>query len=276
MKGCIGSPWIDQVDDTLAQKTQGLPNHNATSIAPSGVALGIPRGRANIAGMARLLLLLLLAVPTIGLTQTVDPELTRVGWQPMLFDGKDPNSFALAPDQSIEVTSQDSVSLLQRAVAVDIDTTPVLTWRWRVDEAVPATDLSKRGEDDRSLAVYVTFPFQPKEASWLERMGRGVVEAVVGSEAPGRVLAYVWGGAHEAGAMVESPYYGSAGKLVILRPAGSPNGRWFEERIDLAADYRAVFGSDPPNPTHVAIGADSDDSKSMARGWIEGVRFVEP
>ncbi|MEM7023631.1 MAG: DUF3047 domain-containing protein [Pseudomonadota bacterium] len=224
--------------------------------------------------MARLSFILLLVLPALVLAQAVDPRLERDGWRPMLFDRKPPNVFRATPDRGVEVISEGGVSLLQRPVSVDLETTPILAWRWRVDQAVPATDLSVRGEDDRSLAIYVTFPFEPGKATWFERMGRGVVEAIAGSDAPGRLLAYVWGGAHELGAMVESPYYGDAGKLVILRPAGTPNGSWRMERVDLQADYRAAFGSDPPNPTHLAIAADSDDTGSTARGWVEGLQFL--
>jgi hypothetical protein len=73
---------------------------------------------------------------------------------------------------------------------------------------------------------------------------------------------------------VESPYLGSAGVIKVLRPADSPTGVWFEERVDLAADYREAFGEEPPDPTQLAIQADTDNTHSSSRAYIADLAFV--
>ena len=174
----------------------------------------------------------------------------------------------------IEVISDDSVSTLYKPVNVDLEERPILRWRWRVDEAAPATDLSVKGEDDCSLAIYVGFPYQPEEASFLERMERQLVETWAGEDAPGRVLRYVFCGRHARGDVVDSPYLGSAGFVRVLRPADSPTGQWFEEQVDLAADYRQAFDEDPPDPTQIAIQADTDNTGSASRALVADLEFV--
>ena len=201
------------------------------------------------------------------------PALIERGWEAVSFEGKPANAYRLTGDGAIEVVSERSVSLIQRPITVDIEETPVLGWRWRVDSGVPATDLTRKGGDDRSLAVYVTFPFRPDEASLLQRMRRAMVEAMAGGAAPGRVLCYVFGGEGERGAIQQNPWFGDAGASLILRPAGSATGTWLEERVDLAADYRRVFGSAPDDPTHLAISADSDDTGGRVRAFVDGLRF---
>ena len=93
-------------------------------------------------------------------------------------------------------------------------------------------------------------------------------------EAPGRVLRYVFCGAHERGATVASPYLGSAGAILVLRPAASPTGEWLEERVDIVADYRAAFGEEPPDPSQIAIGADTDNTQSTSCALVTDPRFV--
>jgi hypothetical protein len=88
------------------------------------------------------------------------------------------------------------------------------------------------------------------------------------------VLVYVFGGAHRRGEALRSPHLGSAGLVRVLRPADSPTGTWFEERVDLAADYRRAFGEEPPDPVQIAISADTDDTRSTARGLIADIAFV--
>ncbi|MGI9510418.1 MAG: DUF3047 domain-containing protein [Geminicoccaceae bacterium] len=203
-----------------------------------------------------------------------DEVLLADGWRDVLFDNKTPNRFEAFDEGGIAVISEQSVSLLQKPLAVDLDNTPVLAWRWRVTEAAPATDLGVKGEDDRSLALYVAFPFQPEEASVFERMRHAFFENMTGEETPGRVLVYIWGGIGARGDRVPSPYLGEAGIMTILRPADTPLGSWFDEAIDIAEDYRTTFGSQPPAPVSLAIGADTDDTRSTARALVTDIAFI--
>jgi Protein of unknown function (DUF3047) len=233
------------------------------------------RGKTWTGGPAAALLLVPVLVLASGIARAViAPEVEAQGWREVPNPNKKENVFGLTPDGAIEVISNDSVSTLYRPADVDIDERPVLTWRWRVDQPAPATDLSVKGTDDCALAVYVGFPFDPDQASFFERLKRPLVESWVGDDAPGRVLRYVFCGRHEEGEVVESPYLGSAGVIKVLRSVDSPTGEWFEEQVDLAADYRATFGKEPPNPTQLAIQADTDNTHSKSRAYIADLAFV--
>lgn len=226
------------------------------------------------AARLRVAFLLLLALAPGVARAVVAPELQAEGWSELPNPDKKENVFSLTPDGAIEVISRDSVSTLYKPVEVDIEERPILSWRWRVGEPAPATDLSVKGQDDCSLAVYVGFPFDPGEASFFERMKRPLVESWVGEDAPGRVLRYVFCGSHERGEVVESPYLGSAGIIKVLRPADSPTGVWFDERVDLKADYRKAFGDEPPDPTQIAIQADTDNTHSSSRAYVADLDLV--
>ncbi len=212
-------------------------------------------------------LLLLLFAPRPGQT-TVDAELQAQGWREIANPDKAENVYRAGPEGVIEVVSQNSVSTLYLPVEADVDARPMLTWRWRVEAPAPATDLSIKGQDDCSLAVYVGFPYDPDDASFLDRLKRPLVEAWAGENAPGRVLRYVFCGRHQQGEVVASPYLGDAGFMRVLQPASSPAGQWFTEQVDLAADYRQAFGEAPPDPTRIAIQADTDATQSASRAVV--------
>ena len=224
--------------------------------------------------LAIAILLLACAAPAPAATIPMGPDLEAAGWREVGVRGKPANRFVGHPDGPIEVISSSSVSRLYRPIDVDLNATPMLTWRWRVDDPVPPTDLTERGEDDTAITLYVGFPWDPGQASFRERLTRPLVEAYAGEDAPGRVLAYVWGGEHPRGAWVESPHLRSAGAVRVLRPADSPTGEWFEERVDLVADYREAFGEDPPDPGQIAISADTDDTRSTSRGFVDALAFL--
>jgi Protein of unknown function (DUF3047) len=251
-----------------------MPNVMVPPMPSPEIARRAYRCAAGIAAVA--IPLLTLAAPAPSATIPAGPDLEAAGWRALEVKGKPPNRFVGHPDGSIEVISSSSVSRLYRPIQVDLAATPVLMWRWRVDEPVPPTDLTQKGEDDTALTLYVGFPWDPGEASFTERLTRPLVEAYAGEDAPGRVLAYVWGGEQPRGARVESPHLRSAGAMRVLRPADSPSGEWFEEQVDIVQDYREAFGEDPPDPTQIAISADTDDTGSTSRGFVKDLAFLGP
>ena len=134
-------------------------------------------------------------------------------------------------------------------------------WSWSVDQSVPKTDLRQKGGDDRNLALY--FAFLPKAEAERVKGGRNLRRLLKNPN--GRVLVYVWGGDHGRGAVLASPYLGARGKTVVLRPSGTGG---HAERVDLAADYRRAFGTEPGALVALAVSADSDDTNTVARGRI--------
>lgn len=58
---------------------------------------------------------------------------------------------------------------------------------------------------------------------------------------------------------------GARGKFIVLRPADAPRRRWFDEHVDLAADYLRAFGGKAPQLLAVAISSDSDDTRGRNR-----------
>ncbi|MEQ9172375.1 MAG: DUF3047 domain-containing protein [Rhodospirillales bacterium] len=201
-------------------------------------------------------------------------DLTARAWEQMSFDGKPANRYSACGDDCVAVATDASVSLIGRPVAVDLAQTPVLTWEWKVDLPVAATDLAVKGRDDRALALYVTFPYDPATATFSESLLRPLVELARGTDAPARTLSYVWSGdATTPGAVVASPYFGDVNVMIVARTGDAPLGAWLRETVDVAADHQRVFGRRPLRVAHVLIGADSDDTGSRNRGFVRGISF---
>ena len=201
-----------------------------------------------------------------------DAQLAAQGWRVLGFESKPHNRYRAIPG-GVEVESRSSVSLLYRAVAPDLARTPCLAWRWRVDRAMPPTDLSRKGGDDRPVALYVSFPYVAAEASFAQKLQRVLVELLHGEDAPGQLLVYVWGGTAAAGSVLSSPYLGKSGALIVLRAGEAPLGEWLPERIDLGRDYARVFGRAARTPSQLAIGADSDDTETASLAQVADIRF---
>ncbi|MBM1512204.1 DUF3047 domain-containing protein, partial [Sulfitobacter mediterraneus] len=150
------------------------------------------------------------------------------------------------------VVSDGTVSLLWRPLDRSQRSAQAASWAWSVQEGVTPTDLTVKGGDDRNLAVYFVF-VDPDRA---EALAGGSARRIL-RERSARALIYVWGGQHNRGAILPSPY-ASQLRTKVLR--GSRAGT-HQETVDLVADYRAAFGSSPGTLVGLAISADSDDTK---------------
>lgn len=210
-----------------------------------------------------------LAAPGIARAM-MEPSLAAAGWAHGEYEGLRPASFRSLPE-GVVVESHGAGSFIWRRIE---GPAACLTWRWRVDAAPPPTDLTRRGGDDRALAIAIGFQGWPTRSSVWQRMQHGVAQARAGSHVlPRSVLIYAWGGTGQEPEAFYSPWMSGLGRVRILRPAAAPTGRWFEERVDLAADWRAAFGGDPPALQEIAIGTDADDTQSRTSAMVERIRF---
>lgn len=198
-----------------------------------------------------------LALPALAAPVAFDGS-----WKTQKFSLFSSNSYGFNGG-SVSVRSDGSVSLAYRALAPSFWNATSARWSWRVDEGVPATDLRKKGGDDRNLALY--FVFLP-EAEAQALQGASVRRLLTNDAA--RVLVYVWGGAHQRGAVLNSPYLGSRGKTIVLRGSGTGSA---SETVNLARDYGAAFGGGGAALVGVALSGDSDDTDSRIRASVSGL-----
>jgi hypothetical protein len=197
------------------------------------------------------------------------------GWEPLPFDGRAENRFEGREDGVLVVESRGGASMLFHRLQSPPEEPFVLSWRWQLERTTGPTDLTRKGADDRPLALYVSYPYDPTTATVSERLSRPFVELARGGDAPGRVLAYTWGGSEPRGAMLRSPYMGAAGAIIVLRSGEGPLGVWLEERVRPDLDYLRAFGAPPAGPPlQVAVGADSDDTASESLAYVADIRLT--
>ncbi|HKK84230.1 MAG TPA: DUF3047 domain-containing protein [Roseovarius sp.] len=184
------------------------------------------------------------------------------GWNHQRFSLFSRNEY-VQRGQALDVTSNGSVSLLYRALPPSVWNVSNASWAWEVSQSVPATDLRRKGGDDRNLAMY--FVFLPEGEA--ERLQGTKVTKLLNNEAV-RVLVYVWGGNHARGVFLDSPYLGARGKTVVLRGSGTGQAR---EQIDLSRDYARAFGGKSTSLVGLAVSGDSDDTDSRIMARISGL-----
>jgi hypothetical protein len=65
------------------------------------------------------------------------------------------------------------------------------------------------------------------------------------------------------------------GQVFVLRPATTEGGRWFEEKIDVARDWRLAFRGGPVPPVlEINVGTDVDDTGARLDARIDQIRLA--
>jgi hypothetical protein len=213
---------------------------------------------------------LALALGVAAEAAAADPPslLEAAGWRHGTWQGIAPATWRVLPGGGVAVEGLAQGSFVWRPVA---GPPGCLGWRWRVAEGPPPMDLTRRGTD-RALSVAVGFAGFPPNASALMRSRHAVAQAAAGGKTlPRSVLVYVWGGTGREPGIFASPYAHGLAKIRILRTADASRGDWAEERVDLAADWRAAFGGDPPPVTEIAVTTDVDDSRSRVNAAVANI-----
>lgn len=173
------------------------------------------------------------------------------------------NDYDLAGRQ-LRVKSDGTVSLLYRPVPKTAWGSNMASWGWSVAQSVVATDLTRKGGDDRNLAIYFIFMDQADAEKLAGASARRVLK-----NASTRALVYVWGGDYPRGKILRSPYGPDKLKTVIRRAAGKGV---FSENVDLALDYKRAFGTTLGVLVGVGVSADSDDTKGMISATVKDLK----
>ena len=177
------------------------------------------------------------------------------GWEEKVFAGKTRYETVRQDGRSVvRATSRGTASGLYLRRRIDLEKTPILRWRWRVDGTLGDIDERTRAGDDYPARVYVI----RSHPVFLWRM---------------RAVNYVWASTRAPGETWPNAYTG-ASRHVAVRSGEEEAGRWVEERRDVRADFRALFGESVREVDAVAIMTDTDDTGAAAVAYYGDITFT--
>lgn len=174
---------------------------------------------------------------------------------------------------AVEARANASMALLARPLSVDLAATPILCWRWLVDAPVARGDMTQKSGDDYAGRLYVAFDMPDRAMSAGTRLKLGLARRLFGGNVPDAALNYVWDNRYPVGTRSKSAYTDRA-HLIVAETGSARAGTWVTERADVAADFRAAFGSQDGTPIQLAVASDTDNTRSIARAAFADLHFV--
>ncbi len=215
--------------------------------------------------MSAALVVLLSSAPLLA------PSGLPAGWEPLSFAKRAPTSYEWsAPDQAIHATAVASASGLVARMDRPVAEAPILRWRWKIVKTLPGGDETKKSGDDYAARLYVTFKYDPSRAGAGTRIQYGLAKSLKGEYPPHAAINYIWANKLPKDAHVPNAYTGRV-IMVAARSGDAEAGVWRSEERDVLADYRRLYGEDPPPYSGVAVMTDADDTGGRAEAWYADV-----
>jgi len=225
---------------------------------------------------------LLLTLAAAGLSQAQTAQslslpLVPQDWQEIkLNDTLKPNQFQFRTSggsQLVEIESKGSMSLLARPISVDLDKTPVLCWRWRVNRVLETADMSERQGDDYAARLYLSVEIPPEQQSFGLRLQLGLARTIWGANVPDGAINYVWDNRHPVDTRMPNAYTDRV--TMIVAQTGDKNvGQWVWQRRNVKADIGALFPSSS-KLVQIALAADTDNTGESVRAEFSGIQFID-
>lgn len=199
--------------------------------------------------------------PALSGQITFGNSLQKAGWETVQFSLLSRAQVKPAGG-SVSITTDGNGVLIWKPLPEGLRQADKASWSWSAKEAVPATDLTKKGADDRVVSVYFLFGSEQDVGKPATRLLRSDTT---------RALVYTFGGDYRRDSVVPSPHMGKRGKFIVKRGVSAANGKVMRESVALAEDYRRVFGSAPPLLLGVAVSSDSDDTGARNSVTLSGL-----
>lgn len=146
----------------------------------------------------------------------------------------------------VQATSQAAASGLVKEIKFDPARYRYLHWSWKIAGTVEGGDETTKAGDDYAARLYVVFP------------GRFFWQT--------KAINYIWANKLAKGETIPNAFTASA-MMVAVESGPALTGRWLEEERDILADYRRLFGAEPPTAGAVAMMTDTDNTGGKAVAW---------
>ena len=147
----------------------------------------------------------------------------------------------------------------------------MVRWRWKVENLLQRSDVSRKDGDDYPARLYITFAYDPDRISFGRKLKYQAGRALFG-DIPIAAINYIWETKTPVGTMIENAYTDFA-QMIVVESGPSKVGMWVEEERNIFEDYTKAFGEEPPLINGVAIMSDTDNTKERAVAFYGDITF---
>jgi len=177
------------------------------------------------------------------------------GWKSKKFDGMtDYQLENIGNTLVLKAVSDTAASGLVKKQHIDLDKTPYLQWRWRIDNRLGRMNEKAKLGDDYAARVYVIV-----SGGWTFWKTRAIN--------------YVWSANQQKQAAWSNAFVGKNAIMIALRGRQDATGVWYQQKRNVKADLKQQFGEDIRYIDALAIMTDTDNAKGHAVAYYGDIFF---
>jgi len=174
---------------------------------------------------------------------------------------------------AIEARANNSMALLARPIEINLQATPVLCWRWRVEGVVKSANLETKAGDDYAARIYVAFKLPANQLGFALRAKLALARSLYGDHVPDAAINYVWDNRYPVGTRRPNAYTDRT-QMIVQRTGAQQAGMWLSERVNVLEDFRQAFGTDQVSARLLAVATDTDNTGEQAHAGFADIHFV--
>ncbi len=174
---------------------------------------------------------------------------------------------------AVELSSNGTLTFLERTVDMDIKEFPIVAWSWRVENTLQGNDERTPEGDDHPIRLFFVFEPETASQSWWFRLKRFLyLDWIHGHPMGGRFTEYLWSNDLEPGSVIDDP--GKPWQKLMVVEGGSKRvGRWLSYERNLYEDFIHLYGEEPRRLIFIGILNDTDQTGQSAVSYIKDLKF---
>jgi hypothetical protein len=166
----------------------------------------------------------------------------------------------------VRATAHNSASLLAVQTDFDPHQFPVLSWRWKVVQGIPAAHSGEQAKEDAPVRVMVAFTGDTSKLAFKERFAASAAQTISGQPLPYATLMYIWGSKVALDSVTVSSR-SSRVRMLAVAVDDQGIGKWQTYKRNLVEDFKRAFGEEPGNVASIEIMTDTDNTGADAQAY---------
>ncbi len=199
------------------------------------------------------------------------------GWMVQRIDKKVPATVFSAKKIdgvfAVQASSKKSMALLSKRTTINLNQTPVMCWRWRVNHVVAGADITKKSGDDQAARIYIGLDLPNSKMSLGTRIKLAAARSKTKQSIPDGAINYVWDNKLPVGTARPNIYTKQA-KIIVAQSGNGTAGRWVSERHNVSKDIQRQFKTNAAKIQSIAISSDTDNSGGSVTAAFADIHFV--
>lgn len=160
----------------------------------------------------------------------------------------------LSGETVLKAESAGTASGIYKKQRIDLQKTPFMNWRWRIDKRLGTINEQTKAGDDYAARVYVII--SGGLAFWRTR-----------------AINYVWASTSPRGKIWPNAFAGDHAVMIALRSSNDETGVWYTEKRNVLGDLKQQFGEDLRYIDAIAIMTDTDNAQGSAISYYGDLFF---